>query len=617
MPNNIDEAMALAAANPVVGMSGPHHASFIVNVMNHDKDLGDDGRVLTGLSKSLDMDDNLYGVDQNGRFFAKRKYDVMERKDIIECYKVNVDCTKLIESIEAELKIPYESRPVHKQSYIYEALTGKALLSEDQMEYDSLCEKVQLDKMTAALAGVTQGSLSRAHNMQQGKQDKEAGYIPDNDFPQGTENMSVPGMALESYHPMNQDLKLLKEVAETKFHVDGETMYSMNEETGYRPNPIIISDDDIYVNFDKFVNKQEHVLFITGLSGSGKSTLGQKMADKYDAYYVETDIIAFKLMKNNTISWDHIQENDKMLYKYMKENKLDVSFMSDISFSNYKTTEKKKWETRVNDYIKWLISGQKDRVIIGGGNVGVFLQDHPQYTYLPTIFKGTSLLKSIWRRVNRSKRSILDQLKSFPITFKQYQDMWKEMKNSRMNVMSGNEWEFVKESKVTSLEDRETMHSMTLAESYSQSDLQAANQICKTLSSKEKKDVDSLTSKNLEYLKVDYQGNVPTGFISIKSDKSNPKYKDSYVILAVSPQFRKQGIASKLVGQAISWFNKSEFNDLFWPCDIHNEASNNLAKSSGFKFAWTKDGGKSNVYRLHKKNVTLEDGMMSLLGIKK
>ena len=195
----IDEAMALAGMNPMVGMSGPHHASFIVNVMNHDKDLGDDGKVLTGVSKSLDMDDNLYGIDQNGRFFAKRKYDVMERKDIIECYKVNKDCTSLIEEIEKEIQIPYDIRPIHKPSYIYEALTGHALLDENQMEYDSLCEKVQLDKMTAALAGVTQGSLQRAHNMQTGKQDKEAGYIPDNDFPQGTENMSVPGMALEGY----------------------------------------------------------------------------------------------------------------------------------------------------------------------------------------------------------------------------------------------------------------------------------------------------------------------------------------------------------------------------------------------------------------------------------
>ena len=57
--SNIDEAMGLAGMNPMPGMAGPHCGSFIVNVTNHDKDLNDDGRVMTTVSKSLDMDDNL------------------------------------------------------------------------------------------------------------------------------------------------------------------------------------------------------------------------------------------------------------------------------------------------------------------------------------------------------------------------------------------------------------------------------------------------------------------------------------------------------------------------------------------------------------------------------
>ena len=129
--------------------------------------------------------------------------------------------------------------------------------------------------------------------------------------------------------------------------------------------------------------------------------------------------------------------------------------------------------------------------------------------------------------------------------------------------------------------------------------LKDANIVCKSLSFEEKKDVDSLTSKNLVFLKVHYLQNKPVGFFAIKKDPSS-KYKDSYVILAVSPEARGQGIASQLVKSGISWFKKSEFDFLFWPCDINNVASNKLAKHNGFKFAWKKDNGKSNVYKLEK-----------------
>ena len=132
--------------------------------------------------------------------------------------------------------------------------------------------------------------------------------------------------------------------------------------------------------------------------------------------------------------------------------------------------------------------------------------------------------------------------------------------------------------------------------------LKDANIICKSLLPEEKKDVDCLTSKNLVFLKIHYNKNTPAGFFAIKKDPDS-KYKDSYVILAVSPEYRGKGIASSLVKSGISWFKKSEFDFLFWPCRIDNEASNKLAKSSGFKFCWKKDNGKSNVYKIEKKHL--------------
>ena len=130
------------------------------------------------------------------------------------------------------------------------------------------------------------------------------------------------------------------------------------------------------------------------------------------------------------------------------------------------------------------------------------------------------------------------------------------------------------------------------------SKLEDANKICKSLSSMEKEYVDGLFPANLVYLKVSYINKKPVGFIAIKKDSTN---KDRYCIIAVISEYRKQGIANNLVKQAIFWFTKSEFDSLFWSCNVENTASKNLAKKNNFKFVWKKDNNKANVYVIKKE----------------
>ena len=59
----------------------------------------------------------------------------------------------------------------------------------------------------------------------------------------------------------------------------------------------LLNRNDIYYRFDDWKNGKENVLFITGLSGSGKSTLGKKLANKYNAKYVEVDLESKELKK--------------------------------------------------------------------------------------------------------------------------------------------------------------------------------------------------------------------------------------------------------------------------------------------------------------------------------
>lgn len=174
------EAMGLASMNPVMGVAG--QGCMLVNVMNHDKDLELGWKDYKAVCRSMDPNDDLYGIDQNGRILAKHKHDVMDAPDIVtECYIIktaNVD--KIMSSIEEEASLPYEERPVHQYDYIYESFTGKKLLSESQLDLDPLLEKIELDKMSGVMSGESSNSdkLSgpAANNKPEGTD-----YIPDVD----------------------------------------------------------------------------------------------------------------------------------------------------------------------------------------------------------------------------------------------------------------------------------------------------------------------------------------------------------------------------------------------------------------------------------------------------
>lgn len=174
------EAMGLASMNPVMGVAG--QGCMLVNVMNHDKDLELGWKDYKAVCRSMDPNDDLYGIDQNGRILAKHKHDVMDAPDIVtECYIIKTpDVDKVMSSIEEEASLSYEDRPVHQYDYIYESFTGKKLLSESQLDLDPLLEKVELDKMSGVMSGESSNtdklSGPAANNKPEGTD-----YIPDVD----------------------------------------------------------------------------------------------------------------------------------------------------------------------------------------------------------------------------------------------------------------------------------------------------------------------------------------------------------------------------------------------------------------------------------------------------
>ena len=351
----MQESMGLASMNPMVGTNS-NSGSYIVNVMNHDKDLGD-AKNYTGLAKSLDVDSNLYGIDQNGKVQAKKRYDVMNQEDIVEVFKItSSDAEVIAESIIREAILPYDQRPIHGQNYIYEVFTKKPFMMHEQFYFEPILEKGELEKMSAGLAGVVTGN-DRTMNMQH-KGKKQSNYIPDNDYPSGTENLHY-----------SQESFSVKSSLKDNFHSKtGINLASFKK--------IPMSDSSIATYKSKckglshvrtgsdyigtiFVDKQNDVVAYINIRKSDSCIQGLEVSEKYRGQhlspqlvqYAEKDLHASKLTVNKSnevayslykkLGWkdDHI---DGQMIHMIKENN---TLLKEITRTKYILEEAKDIET--------------------------------------------------------------------------------------------------------------------------------------------------------------------------------------------------------------------------------------------------------------------------------
>ena len=202
-------------------------------------------------------------------------------------------------------------------------------------------------------------------------------------------------------------------------------------------NPIFISENDIYINFDKFKSGKSKVIQITGLSGSGKSTLAKEIAKKYNAYLIETDTICFAIAKSDeNATWEYIKKKDKYLYQYMKEKNLPPNFMRKYDFKTVTLKEADKRDHEGVKFLKWLYfeADIKEPIVVEGGCVAFAISVDDSFLQIPTIFKGTSIITSLFRRFNRSsnRQGILSAAKNAAKFYvKQYSKMIPEVNKAR------------------------------------------------------------------------------------------------------------------------------------------------------------------------------------------
>lgn len=121
-------------------------------------------------------------------------------------------------------------------------------------------------------------------------------------------------------------------------------------------------------------------------------------------------------------------------------------------------------------------------------------------------------------------------------------------------------------------------------------------EVYNSLSSREKKyiapDGSFDDSPYLAYRKVEYYNKKPIGFIELYRERN-----EASIALAVKKEFRKKGIAKKLMNNAIDWAKKNKLNNLLYKVETDNFKSIQLAKSfngdlldKDHEFYWYKIG---------------------------
>lgn len=218
---SMNEAMALASISPMVGVSGPHHGGYIMNMTNYDKDLrdGKNPYEFIGFSKTLDMDDEICGLDPYGKMCVKNKSELFNGKNVVvEVYGI---CKNNVDKEYKDILKECNSKRRHKKSYLYEVFSGKKCYTDDQIRYDPLFESIDLEKISNAIQGVSQSMMGRVKQLY--TQQNDSRYIPDNDFPQRTDKISDLN---EEYSEEN--LYILEDLSYRKFNNTGSrTLYGL------------------------------------------------------------------------------------------------------------------------------------------------------------------------------------------------------------------------------------------------------------------------------------------------------------------------------------------------------------------------------------------------------
>lgn len=185
----------------------------------------------------------------------------------------------------------------------------------------------------------------------------------------------------------------------TYLGIELKEVIEMNNRYSTKTN-IFFSEKDIYCNMERFKKGEVNIVFVTGFSGSGKSTLARRFAVKTESIYVELDSLIYRGMRRPfTREWCYDEMNRaEILWLYIEEKKKPLDFMM-----KYKNPNDPGVLREVYEYIQWLETKPTtpSTYIIEGIDLTQVIPMNPDWYNYPIIFKGTSMVTSMVRKLRR------------------------------------------------------------------------------------------------------------------------------------------------------------------------------------------------------------------------
>lgn len=167
-------AMSLASMNPMVG-SGSRSSNIMINSICPEKDAqwGE-----YSISKTLDSNDNRITVDDNGKVCLKDKKG-LEESFVSVYYILSDNSDEVLEELVEEAMLPYEDRPVHSKSYLFEKFTGHEMFIPEQAKYEPLLEEIELDKFSRIISSDAYNLQNQYKTEKERVSKKDTNYSPD------------------------------------------------------------------------------------------------------------------------------------------------------------------------------------------------------------------------------------------------------------------------------------------------------------------------------------------------------------------------------------------------------------------------------------------------------
>lgn len=158
---------------------------------------------------------------------------------------------------------------------------------------------------------------------------------------------------------------------------------------------ILLNNNNLHINTDRWTDGSNNVLYITGHSGSGKSTLAENTSKAANAI-----VIGLDTFEHNHYIQKSTKLGDLLVLKYLKssgnQKKLDKILALDDTIKKYDL-----FMNEFNKFFNWLVncveSDKRNRYVIEGIQI-IFYVSPEFFNNRSLILTGASMITSIYQR---------------------------------------------------------------------------------------------------------------------------------------------------------------------------------------------------------------------------